>query len=118
MSELDAYLDAVTREANGPRGDRLTAELRDHVADALADGQGEALVLERLGPPEETLAAWQAYARRSRARTRRRVAVVTLLAACGSALAVVQLASGHRPERAPCPPDAAASACERPADER
>ena len=115
MSELDAYLEQIARKARGPRGDRLEAELRDHVADALADGQSEALVLERLGPPEETLAAWQAYARRSRARTRRRVAAVTLLAACASALAVVQLASGHRPEHDPCPPHATAAACEQPA---
>jgi hypothetical protein len=113
MSGLDDYLDVVAQKARGPRGDRLEAELRDHVADALADGASEALVLERLGSPEETLAAWQAYARRSRSRTRRRVAVVTLLAACASALAVVQLASGHRPEHEPCPPHAAAHACER-----
>jgi hypothetical protein len=115
MSGLDAYLDAVARRAHGPRADRLAAELRDHVAVALADGQEEALVLERLGPAEETVAAWQAYARRSRRRTRARVAVVTLLAACASALAVVQLAAGHRADQEPCEPHAAASACEQPA---
>jgi hypothetical protein len=115
MSDLDAYLDAVARKANGPRADRLAAELRDHVADALADGQEEALVLERLGPAEETVAAWQAYARRSRRRTRARVAVVTLLAACASALAVVQLAAGHRADQEPCTEQAAPAACEQPA---
>jgi hypothetical protein len=114
VSPLDTYLALVAQTARGPRGKRLETELRDHVADALADGQSEALVLERLGSPEEALAAWHAYARRSRSRTRRRVAAVTLLAACASALAVVQLASGHRPEHDPCPPHAAALACERP----
>jgi hypothetical protein len=109
MSDLDAYLDAIARNAHGPRADRLAAELRDHVADALAEGDPEALVLERLGQPEETLAAWQAYARRSRSRTRRRVAAVAFLTACASALAVVQLAAGHRPEHEPCPPHAAAA---------
>ena len=121
MSELDGYLDAIGRSAHGRRGERLMAELRDHVADAVADerdagrarDEAEALVLERLGPVETTLAAWEAYSRRSRARTRRRVGVTTLLAACAAALAVVQLAAGHRPEHDPCPPHAAAAVCAR-----
>ena len=121
MSELDAYLDAIGRAMRGPRGDRLMTELRDHVADAVADeraagrvrDEAEALVLQRLGPPESTLAAWEAYTRRSRARTRRRVGATALLAACAAALAVVQLAAGHRPEHDPCPSHATAAACAR-----
>jgi hypothetical protein len=125
MSELDSYLDAVSRKARGPRADRLATELRDHVADAVADArddglgpeEADALVLERLGSPDDTLAAWQQYVRRSRARTRRRAATVALLASVASALAIVQLASGHRPDRDPCPPQhgATPAACEQPA---
>ena len=122
MSELDAYLEAIARRARGARSDRFAIELRDHVADALADeraagrddGEAEALVLERLGSPDETVAAWKAHARRSRARTRRRVAGTTLLAACAAALAVVQLAAGHRPAHDPCMPPHDAAHCVQP----
>jgi HAAS domain-containing protein len=102
MTDAETYLAAIATNVRGPGARRLAVELHDHVEDALANGVAPAEVLERLGPPEEALAAWQARIRRRRTDTRRRAAFVAFAVATAAALGVVQHASGHRAPRPAC----------------
>ena len=102
MNDAESYLAAIAANARGPGARRLAVELHDHVEDALADGVAPADVIERLGPPEEALAAWQSRVRRRRMDSQRRAAFVAFAVATASALGVVQHASGHRPPHPAC----------------
>jgi hypothetical protein len=114
MSRLnrDRYLQALGAELGGPRAarERLLAELRDHLDDAIADevtvgrapDDADHIALARLGAPADVSAPWSSYVRRRRRETRKRAGVIALAAATACALAVVQHASGHREPSAAC----------------
>ena len=102
MNDAESYLAAIAANARGPGARRLAVELHDHVEDAFADGVVPAEVMERLGPPEEALAAWQSRVRRRRMDSRRRAAFVAFAVVTASALGVVQHASGHRAPHQAC----------------
>jgi uncharacterized membrane protein len=106
----DEYLTGVERELCGGRAarGRLLQELRDHIDDAFAAGVDDPV--ERLGSPAGVVTAWRAHVRVTRARTRRRAALLALTVATTGALGVVQHASGHRPPHPSCAANAAAAA--------
>jgi uncharacterized membrane protein len=109
------YLDEVERQLCGGRSARrrLLAELRDHIDDAFDAGVDDAVA--RLGTPADVVGTWRAHVTASRARTRRRAALLALTVATTGALGVVQHASGHRPPHAACRPAGAhaAAGCAR-----
>jgi hypothetical protein len=119
VSSVESYFASVAAKLRGSGSARLNAELRDHVEDAVAHqvalGHDRAdaarITLERLGSPDELLVAWKLRDRARRVQTRRRAGLATLAAATASALAVVQLASGHRPPRNPCPEHTTKAPC-------
>jgi hypothetical protein len=98
----EEYLVRVERELCGSRSARrrLLGELRDHLEDAAGEGVDDAV--ERLGAPGDVVAAWRAHVSATRARTRRRAAVLALTLTTTGALGVVQHASGHRAPRHAC----------------
>jgi hypothetical protein len=108
----DRYFKALAAELPGPRAarERLLAELRDHLDDAIADevtvgrapDDADHIALARLGAPADVTAPWSIYVRRRRRETRKRAGVITLAAATACALAVVQHASGHRQPSTTC----------------
>jgi hypothetical protein len=114
MSRLnrDRYFKALAAELPGPRAarERLLAELRDHLDDAIADevtlgrapDDADHIALARLGAPADVSAPWSIFVRRRRRETRKRAGVITLAAATACALAVVQHASGHRQPSTTC----------------
>jgi HAAS len=114
MSRLnrDRYFQALAAELGGPRAarERLLAELRDHLDDAIADevtvgcapDDADHIALTRLGAPTDISAPWSILVRRRRRETRKRAGVIALAAATACALAVVQHASGHRQPSTTC----------------
>jgi hypothetical protein len=105
VTDVDTYLASVAAQVHGAGAARLSAELRDHLEDAIAHhvaagfDQTDAthLALERFGATEEVVVAWNAQARTHRVQARRRAALVAFAAVTASALALVQHASGRQP---------------------
>jgi hypothetical protein len=104
VNEAEEYLASIAAQVRGTGARRLTAELRDHLDDAIAHhlargcdaAEAARIAFERLGPADELLAAWQAQARARRAQGRRRAGLVAFAAVTASALALVQHASGRQ----------------------
>jgi hypothetical protein len=100
------YLEDVSVRLTGPRRtrQRLLAEIRDHLDDALAANLGAGMspadaaehAARRLGPPAAVADAWQARCSRLRTHQRRRAAILIAAAAAAAVLAAAQHAQGRR----------------------
>ncbi|HEX4680427.1 MAG TPA: permease prefix domain 1-containing protein [Gaiellaceae bacterium] len=119
MTDIERYLVDVAAQVRGAGSRRLRAELRGHVDDAIADHvasgrdatEAVQLALERLGPTDELVAAWNELARVRRVRARRRATVVAFGAVTASSLALVQHASGHAPTQRNLPAATVSPSC-------
>ena len=118
MDEARDYLRALEKSLAGSRRsrDRLLAELRAHLDDAIAErvadgvepAEAEGLALAGLGPVEDVAGAWRARCARCRRHTHRNVAVTVVATAAAAVLAVAQHADGHQN---PAPAAPARQAC-------
>jgi hypothetical protein len=119
VNDVDTYLASVAAQVRGAGVERLSAELRDHLEDAIAHHiasgfdrtEAARLALERLGATEEVVVAWNAQAHAHRVQARRRATLVAFAAVTASALALVQHASGRQPSDSVRPGAATSQPC-------
>jgi hypothetical protein len=115
QSAADLYLRELSTRITGPARaqNRLLAEIRDHLDDAIAAGisagmgptEAERQAVENLGPSAVLSHAWEARCATLRAQRRGRTALLVGAVAIASALGVVQHADGRRDPTPnhPCP---------------